>query len=79
MATARVSEPMIAIPDYAPPSLANAYYSLGVERAEAFYEHLIGGTSADYLSDWLERAGNPVSATTIKLFRQRMRREDEHG
>lgn len=36
----------------------------------AFMEHLAGFTSADYLADWLSRAGTPVSATTIKQYRR---------
>ena len=40
------------------------------ERRAAFLNHLNGGTSADFLSDWLKRAGTPVSATTIKSYRR---------
>jgi len=52
-----------------PPSLAKALAHIGDEAAEVFLEHLRGRTSANYLSDWLERAGAPVSATTLKEAR----------
>lgn len=52
-----------------PPVLAEALRVQHPERQEAFIAHLEGGTSADYLADWLKRAGTPVSATTIKTWR----------
>ena len=53
-----------------PPALNDALAGLGGVRREAFLSHLHGGTSADYLADWLKRAGVPVSATTIKVYRR---------
>lgn len=50
--------------------LDDALRSLSDERREAFLAHYRGGTSADYLSDWLTRAGAPVGATTIKRLRR---------
>lgn len=55
-----------------PPVLAKAL-SAHPEAHDRFLEHVEGGTSADYLSDWLTRAGTPVSATTIKQFRRTTR------
>lgn len=53
-----------------PPSLAKALAHIGTEAAEVFLEHLRARTSANYLSDWLSRAGVPVSATTLKEARR---------
>lgn len=53
-----------------PPVLSKALSKVGPEASEAFIEHLRGGTSANYLSDWLRRAGHPVSATTLKDYRK---------
>lgn len=60
-----------ALPTGAPFVLQNAYANLPLALQAPFYDHLVGGTSANWLSDWCTRAGCPVSATTIKLFRQR--------
>lgn len=54
-----------------PPSLSKALAALSAQRRDAFLTHLDGGTGADYLSDWLKRAGQPVGATTIKLYRRK--------
>jgi DNA-directed RNA polymerase specialized sigma24 family protein len=40
----------------------------------AFMMHLLGETSAEYLSDWLERAGTPVSPSSIRTYRRALRR-----
>lgn len=53
-----------------PPKLAEALAKHDPERRAAFVKHLHGGTSADFLSGWLGRAGTPVSATTIKTYRR---------
>ena len=53
-----------------PPKLQSALSALSPQRRAAFLDHLVGGTSADYLSDWLKRAGQPVGATTIKQARR---------
>lgn len=44
----------------------------GFTRA-AFRPHLLGDTSAEYLSDWLRRHGSPVSASTIRAYRRSLR------
>lgn len=64
----------MTLPGDVPPVLAEAFEALGEERQQALLPHLLGGTGADYLSDWLKRAGQPVGATTIKQYRQRLRR-----
>ena len=56
--------------------LQEVWDSMTGERRAAFLPHLLGDASADYLADWLERAGTPVSATTIKLYRQALRRSE---
>lgn len=53
-----------------PPVLSDALRALPRDAAERFIQHLHGGTSANYLSDWLGRTGNPVSATTLKQYRR---------
>lgn len=53
-----------------PPVLRNALSAIGKQASERFLEHLKGGTSANYLADWLKRAGHPVSATTLKAYRK---------
>lgn len=45
------------------------------DTRSAFLAHLEGGTSANYLSDWLKRFGHPTSATTIKTYRASLRKE----
>lgn len=55
-----------------PPVLTAALSQVGPKATEVFMEHLRGGTSADYLSEWLTRAGHPVSATTLKEARKRL-------
>lgn len=53
-----------------PPSLREALDAIGEPGASAFLEHLKGRTSANYLSDWLKRAGHPVSSTVLKDYRR---------
>ena len=55
------------------PKLRQAIDSMSPERREAFVPHLIEGTSADWLSDWLRRAGTPVSATVLKDYRRTLK------
>lgn len=62
------------LPGEVPPALEAAFLALSEPRQEALLPHLLGGTSADYLSDWFRRAGSPVGATTIKTYRQKLRR-----
>lgn len=53
-----------------PPVLEAALVEHGELARAAFMEHLHGGTSAEWLSRWLKRAGTPVGATTIKDYRR---------
>ena len=50
-----------------------ALEEVGGEAREAILAHLRGGTSAAWLSRWLTKAGHPVSATTIKDYRKKVR------
>jgi hypothetical protein len=59
--------------DLLPPVLKEALEALSPECVEAIVPHLIGDTSADWLSDMFGRAGQPVGATTIKLYRRRVK------
>lgn len=52
--------------------LEAALVQLPKEGYDAFMDHLKGGTSADYLSNWLARYGYPVSATTLKTYRRKL-------
>lgn len=61
---------MSGLPTPMPPVLSEALGKQSPERREAFAEHFLGGTPAEYLSDWLRRAGTPVGATTIKRYRR---------
>lgn len=39
------------------------------ERRHALTDHILGGSSANWLADWFKRAGTPVGKTTIKDYR----------
>jgi len=41
-----------------------------VDERDAFYPHLVGDTSAEWLADLLTRHGTPVSASTIRSYRR---------
>lgn len=58
------------LPGKVPPVLVEALAKQSVERRQAFADHLLGGTSANYLADWLKRAGTPVGKTTLKDYRR---------
>lgn len=53
--------------------LAEVLTELGEEGRAAFLPHLVGGTPAPFLSDWLARVGYQVSVTTIKEQRRKVR------
>ncbi|GGN40038.1 hypothetical protein FHR83_007134 [Actinoplanes campanulatus] len=50
--------------------LQEAWDAMSGDTRAAFLPHLLGDTSAEYLSDWLERSGTPVSASTIRTYRR---------
>ncbi|MEU7905909.1 hypothetical protein [Actinoplanes sp. NPDC049118] len=52
------------------PKLRDAWTAMNTDMRAAFLPHLVGGTSADYLADWLTRNGTPVSASTIRTYRR---------
>ena len=56
-----------------PPTLEAALNSMDAGKRGLFLIHLKGGTSADYLADWLSRNGTPVSATTIRGYRRNVK------
>lgn len=57
--------------------IETALAAMSEPAREAFHRHLIGGTSADWLSEVLAKAGTPVSSTMIKTYRAKLRREQE--
>jgi hypothetical protein len=46
-----------------------------LEEREALVPHLLGQTSADWLSSILRIHGHDVSATTIRTYRRALRQE----
>lgn len=61
------------LPGDPPPVLRDAYGPMAVPYKEAVLDHLLGGTSADWLSGWFKRYGTPVGSTTIKTYRASLR------
>jgi hypothetical protein len=61
------------LPGAAGPKLTAAVDTMDDPTREAFQSHLLGDTSAEYLADWLTRAGTPVSASTIRTYRRLLR------
>lgn len=59
--------------------LIEALAKMDEETRTAFLAHLDGGSSANWLSDWLERFGSPISPTTLKACRKQRRKEREAG
>ena len=55
------------------PKLGAAWAAMDTAKRAAFRPHLLGTTSAEYLSGWLARAGTPVSASTIRTYRRSLR------
>lgn len=58
------------LPGTLPPVLKKALRNQDAERRDALITHLLGGTSAEYLSGWFKRAGAPVGATAVKQYRR---------
>jgi hypothetical protein len=57
------------------PTLEGIWVQLGDEAREALLPHLIGETSADWLSATLCKHGHYVSASTIRTYRRALRLE----
>lgn len=63
----------VTLPGTPPPTLARVWGDLsGVERA-LVREHILQGTSADWLADTLREFGYTVSATTIRSYRRSLK------
>jgi hypothetical protein len=43
---------------------------MSLDERNAFYAHLVGDTSAEWLADLLTKHGTPVSASTIRSYRR---------
>jgi hypothetical protein len=50
--------------------LTAAWAAMSLPERDAFYPHLLGDTSAEWLADLLTRHGEPVSASTIRSYRR---------
>lgn len=57
------------------PTLTDIYAAMTLGEQTAFAPHLLGETSADWLSATLRRFGYDVSATTIRTYRRALRQE----
>lgn len=60
----------LTLPGVVPPALLASYEALSPERQAAVKAHLLGGTSSEWMANWLSRASKPVGATTIKRYRR---------
>lgn len=65
---------MRELPGTPGPKLQQAIEQMPEACVEPFTNHLLGGTSADWLSYWLGLAGHPVSATTIRTYRRALQK-----
>ena len=59
-----------ALPGRPGARLAATWNALPEQHRTALRPHLLGTTSADYLADWLGRAGHPISASTLRTYRR---------
>jgi hypothetical protein len=64
----------VTLPGSPGPKLQQAYEELPADYRQPFRNHLLGGTSADWLSHWLGLASMPVSATTIRTYRRALQK-----
>ncbi|WP_405057030.1 hypothetical protein OG474_30375 [Kribbella sp. NBC_01505] len=65
-----MTQPDLSLPGTPGPKLQHAWDNLADPARQPFHEHLFGGTSADWLSRWLQLAGTPVSASSIRTYRR---------
>ena len=59
----------VTLPGTVPPALQAAYDALSPQRRAGVRAHLLGGTSSEWLADWMTRAGAPVGSRTIRRYR----------
>ena len=64
-----------ALPGEPGPTLAAIWDRLTEGEQYALALHLLGETSADWLSTTLRKFGHDVSATTIRTYRRAIRQE----
>ncbi|AWY07609.1 hypothetical protein SEA_YOSIF_45 [Streptomyces phage Yosif] len=55
------------------PALDTIWDKLGDRERDLFFDHLMGGTSADWLATTLRKYGHEVSASTIRTYRRAVR------
>lgn len=66
----------LTLPGTPGPAVAGVWGSLVAEEREALLPHLLGGTSAEWLSLTLRDLGIPLSATSIRTYRRSLRGRD---
>ncbi|WP_406192270.1 hypothetical protein OH733_05580 [Streptomyces griseus] len=66
---------MTELPGDPGPTLTDIYAAMTEAEQVAFVPHLLGETSADWLSLILRKGGHDVSATTIRTYRRALRQE----
>lgn len=64
---------MTKLPGSPGPSLEGIWGALNEDERAAFGPHLLGTTSADWLSAVLRKHGHDVSASTIRTYRRSLR------
>lgn len=66
---------MTELPGDPGPTLIDIFAAMTLAEQLAFVPHLLGETSADWLSATLRRFDYDVSATTIRTYRRALRQE----
>ncbi|QDP44247.1 hypothetical protein KGG70_gp37 [Streptomyces phage Celia] len=64
---------MTTLPGSPGPSLEAIWGALSEAERDALRPHLLGDTSADWLSAVLKKYGREVSASTIRTYRRALR------
>jgi hypothetical protein len=59
------------------PSIEQIWQKLSDRERDLFFDHLYGGTSADWLATTLRKYGHDVSASTIRTYRRSLNRVSE--
>lgn len=67
--------PVVAstLPGTPPPTLAGVWGDLTGQERALLRQHLMGGTSAEWLADTLREFGYTISATTIRSYRRSLK------